>query len=412
MKVLCASEYYPPKTFGGGEIGAKVLAENLAKYVKVVVLTSHFPSLKKIEKKDKVKIIRKLKTAPPGSLINEIKRAKLFKKSMERALPKILKEEKPDAIHCLNTSSIEAMSSIETEIPKIATINSYRNVCPKANLFYNEKEECKGAEFKKCIRCLLTSEYFGKIKVNPFLKPLLIPLVYGQYERRNQSLEGIDRFIAISSFVKEALLNANVPESKIIKIPNPIEVSKTSKREIKLPENKINITSLSALEKIKGIDTLITTVSKVKNNEIMLNIVGTGSQEGSLKNLAERLNIVDKVNFLGQIQYRKISSLYEQSDIIAIFSKWPEPLPRVGIESLYFGKPIIATDVGGNRDLVENGKNGFLVDVRGDETREKLEKLIRDDELRRRMGEKSKRLFEKKFEKKRIIESIVRVYGK
>lgn len=412
MKVLCVSEYYPPKTFGGGEIGAKVLAENLAEYNEVVVLTSHFPGLKEIEKKNKVKITRKLKTAPPGSLINEVKRVKLLKKSMERALPKILKEEKPDVIHCLNTSSIEAVSNIKTEIPKIATINSYRNVCPKANLFYNEKEECTGAEFKKCVHCLLISEYFGKVKVNPFLKPLLIPLVYKQYERRNQSLEGIDRFIAISSFVKEALLNANVPGRKIIEIPNPIEINKISKREIKFPENKINITSLSALEKIKGIDTLIATISKVKNDEIMLNIVGTGSQEENLKNLAERLDIADKVNFLGQIQYKEIPSIYERSDIIAIFSKWPEPLPRVGIESLYFGRPIIATDVGGNKDLVENGKNGFLVNVRRNDPREKLEKLIRDDELRRRMGEKSRKLFEKKFEKKKIIKSITKVYRK
>ena len=85
-------------------------------------------------------------------------------------------------------------------------------------------------------------------------------------------------------------------------------------------------------------------------------------------------------------------------------------MPRVGIEALYFGKPIIATDVGGNRDLVENGENGFLVGAGGEGLAEKLEQLIHDDELRRRMGENSRKLFEERFEKRRIIESINRVY--
>ena len=58
MKVLLISEYFPPKTMGGGEISAYLLAKNLAKRMDVSVLTSYFPGLKRFEIKDNIKIYR------------------------------------------------------------------------------------------------------------------------------------------------------------------------------------------------------------------------------------------------------------------------------------------------------------------------------------------------------------------
>jgi len=103
-------------------------------------------------------------------------------------------------------------------------------------------------------------------------------------------------------------------------------------------------------------------------------------------------------------------SIYRQSDIIVLPSRWPEPLSRVLIEALCFSKPLIATDSGGNQDCIRDGKNGFLVKAEVKELKEKLEKLISDSKLREKMGKESRKLFEERFESNSVIERIVSLY--
>lgn len=410
MKILFLTEYYPPKIFGGGEIGARILAENLAADHNVIILTSRFSESEKSDNQRGVKIIRRLETGVPGGFLNEVERSLAFKRSMRRELPKIIEEENPDVIHCLNTSSIDASSDIEVGVPMVGTINSYRNFCPKANLFFNEEEECMGGGFSKCVSCMFRSEHFGKTKVSPFLKiPMILPF-YEFYRRRKKSLGKMSHLIAISSFVEKVLLETDVSADMISVIPNPMEINAESKEGIKLSSEFINVVSLSALEKIKGIDILVKGLAEIESEKIRMNIAGTGSEDDNLKRLVRELGVEDMVDFLGKVPYEKIPGLYSQSDIVTIPSKWPEPLSRIGTESLFFGKPLLATNVGGNRDLVEDGVNGFLIKPNEMDFAKKIEKLVESKGLRDEMGKESKKIFERKFEKSKIIKRITKVY--
>jgi len=402
MKVLLVSEYFPPKVFGGGEISAEHLARALSeKGVDVSVLTAGFPGLKEFESIGKVRIHRRLRTGGiPGSLLSNIRRKFLFPHSVKREIGRLEKEENFDLIHFLNTNSIISLKGKRT----IATINSYGNLCPKGNLFYKEKGVCLGCNPLRYILCILSSEYSGKLRLGFYLRynPLFWLFSYLNYKRRKKALRGIDEFIAISEFIMDLLLRNGIRRERVHKVPNIVDI-KDSGREYHLKEKGVLITYIGALERIKGVDLLIEAFNRIRENAFLL-IAGEGSERKTLEKISER-----RVRFLGRIDYEFMPSVYRQSDIIALPARWPEPLPRVLLEACYFGRPIIATDVGGNADIVDDRENGFLVKTPA-ELNEKIGILVRNSKLRGRMGKRSREIFEERFSKEKVIERILDVY--
>ena len=188
MKVLLVSEYFPPKVFGGGEIGAYALAESLSKNkIEVSILTTHFPDLKKFENRNNLKIYRLLKSGNnPKSPLDNLKRTLHLQKSIETEIKKLHKKHNFDIIHFLNTTSI---TKVDINVPKVATVNSYSNFCPKGNLFYKEKSVCEGANQSKCADCIENSEYLGKMKNRFYLKknPLFWIYAYNAFKKRNNA---------------------------------------------------------------------------------------------------------------------------------------------------------------------------------------------------------------------------------
>jgi len=402
LKVLLVSEYYPPRVFGGGEISAEQLAKGLAERgVDVSVLTSKSHGLPKFEEKNGVKIHRRLSTGRgPTSMI---KRKLLFPRSVRKELKKLDGEENFDVVHFLNTTSIASY-----EKRTIATINSYGNFCPKGNMFYREKKECNGCGILKYPLCMLSSNYVGKVRLRPWLKynPLFWDLAYWNFMRRNRALAGVDDFIAISNFISELLKKNGILDERIHRIPNVISIKdsgamKDSGNEYPLGLEGPIVTYVGTLDRIKGVDLLIEVFNGIGMGNLV--IVGDGPERGRLEDIAG-----SRVKFLGRVKYRYIPSIYRQSDIVVLPSRWPEPLPRVLIEALCFGKPLIATDSGGNQDCIRDGKNGFL--VKDGELKERLEKLLSDEGLREKMSRESRKLYEERFESGKVIEEIVSLY--
>ncbi|MBW3000048.1 glycosyltransferase, partial [Candidatus Woesearchaeota archaeon] len=371
MKVLLISEYFPPKIFGGGEISAYMLAKNLAKKnIDVTVLTTFFKGLKEKEKKERITILRYLKNGKnPLSIIENIKRALFLKKSI---LKEVKKLNSFDAVHFLNTTSILG-SGFKTKAKKIATINGYTAFCPKRNLFYKEKTACNGCNFIKFLGCISRSNYIGKVRVNLLLKynPTFWFYLYFVYLKQKKALKNIDKFISISDFITNMLIKSGINRNKITKIPNIGDMPQKGPK-YKIKEKGVLITYIGALEKIKGVEMLIRAFNSIGNRNAKLMVVGKGLESKRLKRMAGK-----NVFFPGGVDYKFIPSIYLQSDIIVMPALWPEPFSRIMMEATFFGKPILATDIGGNKEGIINGKNGYLVKSEKD-LKEKLIKLIAD----------------------------------
>lgn len=107
-----------------------------------------------------------------------------------------------------------------------------------------------------------------------------------------------------------------------------------------------------------------------------------------------------------------MAPLYAQASIIVFPSWYNEGIPRVLLEGAAMGKPLVTTDHPGCREAVKDGVNGFLVPVKDAvATADAVEKLLRDENLRRPMGRESRILAETEFDIEKIAAQTISVYG-
>lgn len=155
--------------------------------------------------------------------------------------------------------------------------------------------------------------------------------------------------------------------------------------EVGLSEDDVVVTCAGELNANKNQSLLLLAwkelSSKVHNCHLL--VVGSGQMSAHLRNTVQKENI-PRVYFLG---YRDdVPNILLESDVAVLPSK-REGLPRFVMEAMAAGKPVVATNVRGSRDLVDHGRTGFLVelgDVRG--LAAALERLARDPGLRASMG--------------------------
>lgn len=112
-------------------------------------------------------------------------------------------------------------------------------------------------------------------------------------------------------------------------------------------------------------------------------LVGTGEKMGAIQQRVE-LERIPRVHFLG---YRRdVPQILRETDIVTLVSKH-EGLPKCIMEAMAAGKPVVATNVRGNRDLVEHGKTGLLVELGDvDGLAAAIKKLVFDPEHRAALG--------------------------
>lgn len=157
-----------------------------------------------------------------------------------------------------------------------------------------------------------------------------------------------------------------VPASKMRVVHNGIDTSPfrpdatarlRTREELKVGE-RFAWLSAGRLELQKAYPTLLRAFARLDARERILLICGVGTLENQLRELARELSIADSVRFLG---YRTdIAELMRAADGFAMSSDM-EGLPLVLLQAAAAGLPIVATDVGGNSEVVVEGANGFLV---------------------------------------------------
>lgn len=130
------------------------------------------------------------------------------------------------------------------------------------------------------------------------------------------------------------------------------------KRSLGLKETDFVCISLGDLNKNKNYSTVIDAISKTNSKDIHYIICGLGPLEKDLKKQIVKLDLESQIHLLG---FRNdVKDLMAISDC-AIISSFREGLPRTTMEAMASGLPCIVSDIRGNRDLIENGKGGFLV---------------------------------------------------
>lgn len=193
-----------------------------------------------------------------------------------------------------------------------------------------------------------------------------------------------------------------VPETNIYICPNGIphvESSNDKKRE----DKTVKILFLSNLIESKGVYVLLEACKKLaeKGIDFRCDFIG-GEGDITHSDINKRIiknGLQDRVKYLGKKFNEAKNQAFEKADIFAFPTFYPnECFPLVLLEAEQFCLPIISTFEGGIPDMIEEDKTGFLIPQMNVYVLvEKLEKLIRNPELARKMGNAGKIKFEKEF---------------
>lgn len=184
------------------------------------------------------------------------------------------------------------------------------------------------------------------------------------------------------------------PSSKFLCIPNGVETARFT--PIDRPKNsKVKILFIGRLIPRKGFQFVIQALPKLRTlakRPFEIEVVGTGAHRHELDELAEKLQVSEMIKYVGLVPYDKLEKSYQYADVFVLTSL-SEGMPSVILEAMGCGLPIIASDVGGNNEIVHEGENGYLIkDNNIDLLAEKLAFLINNEEEREKMGKHSRQL--------------------
>lgn len=182
--------------------------------------------------------------------------------------------------------------------------------------------------------------------------------------------------IAISNKIEEAS-KIYFKTSNIIRIENGVEIDKFRSKVPISSRKRNNILHIGRFVEVKNQKLLIESISMISDLDLNVTFVGDGKTISDNKKLVEKLNLGDSVKFLGNRS--DISSIMDKNSIFVLCSTM-EGAPISIIEAMANGMAIIATNVGGVSDFIDNGKNGIIINSNSkDELAKAIKWLLQDE---------------------------------
>jgi glycosyltransferase involved in cell wall biosynthesis len=161
----------------------------------------------------------------------------------------------------------------------------------------------------------------------------------------------------------------------------------------------------------KGVLDLIRAVKDIKD-DYRLFIIGDGPQKTELENLTAELEIENKVKFFGQMKFEEAIGILKISDIL-VNPSYTEGLPTSVVEAALCEKAIVATNVGGTREIIIDNQSGFLIAVKDiPALKNKLEILIKDESIRKDFGKNAYAEVLNKFNWNKSVEKYMKNFQK
>ncbi|BAY96481.1 group 1 glycosyl transferase [Tolypothrix tenuis PCC 7101] len=217
-------------------------------------------------------------------------------------------------------------------------------------------------------------------------------------------------FIVLSNTWKDYYVSKlGLNPKQVIVMPNPTEIP--AQIPNRANSNQLNLVFCGRVGKRKGAFDLIEAFAKLPDSQkahTKLILAGDG-EISKAQELADNLNLTEKVTFLGWINAKQMNELLSQANIFVLPS-YNEGLPMAILEAMGWGLPIIATPVGGIPELVVNQQNGLLVTPGNiQELSQAIELLVADESLRLALGKVARKNVEP-FDIKNYCHNLAETY--
>jgi len=251
-------------------------------------------------------------------------------------------------------------------------------------------------------------------------KTLKVPLVYeirafwedasvdhGVYDQRSlryhmthrlemQICRRVQQVAALCAGIQNRLVAAGIDHNKITIVPNGVDTERFKPQSADVKElnawrlgGKRVIGYIGSFYRYEGLDLLIEAVARLvaRRKDLALLLVGSGRMEARLREQIDRLGLQETVSLSGNIPHERVPALYALMDVL-VYPRYSVPLtervtPLKPLEAMAMGKAVLASDIGGHRELIQDGATGMLFRA-GDVSAlcAALTQLLDDDALR------------------------------
>jgi glycosyltransferase involved in cell wall biosynthesis len=234
-------------------------------------------------------------------------------------------------------------------------------------------------------------------------------------------LNGASNAIALTRNEVQQYKSLGVPEERITIVPNGIDLSEyrdlpskgSFKKKFGLEKNVKVVLYLGRIHEIKGIPILVRAFANIINkfSDVRLVIVGPDSGYlAEIEALAKALQIEEKVLVLGPLYGVAKLEAYIDANVYVLPSRY-ETFPITILEAYACGKPVIASKVGGLKDLVVNGETGLLFELGNTvQLAKNILYLLGDDNQAEEMGLKGKQFVKENFTIDKVADKLQNLY--
>jgi glycosyltransferase involved in cell wall biosynthesis len=234
----------------------------------------------------------------------------------------------------------------------------------------------------------------------------------------------IDEVFCVSDYGHQALEALDVfPAKRISTVYNSIDFQRFDsvtpdgpafRRKYGIPEDRPVIAQVSWIIPDKGIEDLLDAAKIVLAQfpSAHFAFIGEGNFRQEYTERARIAGIGDRVTWTGMIRDPLTEGAFASTDIVCQMSRWEEVFGWVIAEAMAHSKPVVATRVGGIPEVVHDGDSGYLVPRRDPGAMaEKILTLLRDPDLRVRMGKRGREIARQKFDLKNNVAQVIKAYG-
>jgi len=321
-------------------------------------------------------------------------------KSENKILDKIVQEENPNIIYVQNVKNPYVIQYLSRQKPVVRFVHDLSLFCLNWRKILPSKDII--CPYPAGLRCIFNAYSSRCISRNPWIS-------FRKWRFNKKQLKinrQLDKLIVASFYMKTCLIQNGFSPDRIEVIPYYTEPKNFDRVDF-----KNFLLFVGRIHETKGLQHLLMAL-KACPDEIKLIVIGEGDYMSKIEILISQNKLDQRVEFLGWRSQEKLQEYYLNCLALVVPSLWPEPFGIVGIEAMSYRKPVIAFDVGGISDWLEDGANGFLVERNNiDALAEKINFLYFNTEKAIQMGEEAEIKFKNLFTKDRHTKSLLKIFN-
>ena len=321
----------------------------------------------------------------------------VYSRSAARDMSKLIQQVRPDVVHIHNLypllSPAIAVTCRNHGIPVVMTCHNYRLLCPIGTFFHDGKicEYCAGGKEYWCLVKNCRHDYFESAS---YAFRGMTANKFGLFSNN------VTLFIALSEFQQQKLVESHIARKRIVVLPHMINIPDSTVD----PTDGRYVAYVGRISEEKGIDTLIS-VAKILP-QISFSVAGGVPQASGMT-----ANASENVKWMEWLDGAQLSDFYRMARFLVVPSKCYETFGLASIEAMSHGLPVIASRIGGLREIIDDGVTGFLFDPGNcDDLANKIKILWENPQLCRKMGQAAREKVLREYSEDQYYDRLLLVY--